>query len=164
MRKNEFIKGFLLLITLLNLTSCQFSNLSQRNNQPLKVNAGTSTEETEVSLKWFTDSPLKPTDTVSAFEAKAFVLNVYQTIDDNIFDPAFKQAERNQQQQDLLVAIATQPNWSRAELIERISNELNRLSVSHLRILDPVKMKHYFVSLSKSHYQIPPQLQRCQPR
>ncbi|MBD1849371.1 S41 family peptidase [Leptolyngbya sp. FACHB-711] len=137
MQKTEFIKRLVLLITLLNLTSCQLSNPSQSNNQPLKVNDATSTEETDVSLNWFTDSQLKPTDTVSAAEAKAFVHNVYQTIDDQIFDPAFKKAERNQQQQDLLATLDTQSGWSRAELTERISNELNKLSVSHLRILDP---------------------------
>ncbi|WNN88876.1 S41 family peptidase [Gloeocapsopsis dulcis] len=104
----------------------------------------TSTEETDVSLNWFTDSQLKPTDTVSASEAKAFVRNVYQMIDDKIFDPAFKKAERKQQQQDLLATINTQPSWSRAELTERISNELNKLSVSHLRILDPVEGETLF--------------------
>ncbi|MUL38706.1 hypothetical protein BWI75_20870 [Gloeocapsopsis sp. AAB1 = 1H9] len=144
MQKTKFIKRLVLLITLLNLTSCQFSNPSQSNNQPLKANNVTSTEETDVSLNWFTDSQLKPTDTVSASEAKAFVRNVYQMIDDKIFDPAFKKAERKQQQQDLLATINTQPSWSRAELTERISNELNKLSVSHLRILDPVEGETLF--------------------
>jgi C-terminal processing protease CtpA/Prc len=144
MQKTKFIKRLVLLITLLNLTSCQFSSLFQHNNQPLKTNNGTSTKETEVTLDWFINSQLKSTDTISAAEAKAFVRNVYQTIDDRIFDPAFKKAERNQQQQDLLTAIDTKPSWSRAELTERISRELNKLSVSHLRILDPAEGETLF--------------------
>jgi hypothetical protein len=98
----------------------------------------------DVSLEWFTSSQLKPTDTVSASEAKAFINNVYQTLDNKIFDPAFKREERNRQLEELLAEIDSKPSWSRAELTERVSSQLKRLSVSHLRILDPVEGEKLF--------------------
>jgi Peptidase family S41 len=93
----------------------------------------------EVSLEWFTSSQLKPTDTVSASEAKTFLNNVYQKLDNKIFDPAFKQEERNRQLQELLTEIDRKSSWSRAELTERVSRQFKQLSVSHLKILDPVE-------------------------
>jgi hypothetical protein len=101
-----------------------------------------STED--ISLEWFTSSQLKPTDTVSASEAKAFINNVYQTLHNKIFDPAFKKEERNRQLKELLAEIDSKPRWSRAELTERVSSQLKKLSVSHLRILDPVEGEKLF--------------------
>ncbi|MFQ4146480.1 S41 family peptidase [Chlorogloeopsis sp. ULAP02] len=102
-------------------------------------------ESTEaVSLDWFTSSQLKSKDNVSASQAKAFINNVYQTLDSKIFDPAFKKDERDQQLQELLDTIDGKPNWTRAEVIERISSQLKKLSISHLRILDPTEGEKLF--------------------
>ncbi|MDM9384531.1 S41 family peptidase [Chlorogloeopsis sp. ULAP01] len=102
-------------------------------------------ESTEaVSLDWFTSSRLKSKDNVSASQAKAFINNVYQTLDSKIFDPAFKKDERDQQLQELLNTIDGKPNWTRAEVIERISSQLKKLSISHLRILDPTEGEKLF--------------------
>ncbi|WP_199305867.1 S41 family peptidase [Pseudanabaena sp. FACHB-2040] len=101
-------------------------------------------EEENVSLDWFTSSQLEPTDTVSVLEAKTFISSVYQTLDEEIFDPAFKEEERDQQLQELLNTADTQANWSRAEITQQVSNELQKLSVSHLRLLDPVEGERLF--------------------
>ena len=144
MHKTQFIQQFLLLVTPLSLASCRSFGLSQRQERQVSVNSAKQAEITDVSLDWFADSELEPTDTVSASAAEAFVNNIYQTLDDKIFDPAFKQEERNRQLQELLAAIDSQPSWSRAELTERVSNQLENLSVSHLRILDPVEGEKLF--------------------
>jgi len=145
MQKTELSRRLLLLITLLSLASCQFLNPSQhRERQLIKSNDVESAEQTDVSLDWFTSAQLKPTDTVSASEAKAFISDVYQTLDNKIFDPAFKKDKRNQQLQELLATSDTKPNWSRAELIQRINSQLKKLLVSHLRILDPVEGEKLF--------------------
>lgn len=116
-------------------------------NEPVEANPAiaqpqsspTQSSAEAISLEWFTSSQLKPTDTVSASEAKAFINNVYQTLDNKIFDPAFKKEERDQQVEGLLAAMDTKLSWSRAELTERISSQLKKLSVSHLRIVEPVE-------------------------
>jgi C-terminal processing protease CtpA/Prc len=112
--------------------------------EPQSSPTSTQASAEAVSLEWFTSSQLKPTDTVSASEAKAFINNVYQTLDRKIFDPTFKKAERDKQLQDLLVAIDTKSSWSRAELTERISSQLKKLSMSHLKILDPTEGEKLF--------------------
>lgn len=142
--KTEFIRRLLLLITLLSLASCQFFNPSQRSERQLKANDVESAEQIDVSLDWFTSAQLKPADTVSASEAKAFINDVYQMLDDEIFDPAFKEEKRDQQLQELLALMDTKPSWSRAEVTEHISSQLKKLSVSHLKILDPVEGEKLF--------------------
>lgn len=144
MQKIEFIKRLLLLIALLNLVGCQALRSPSERKPASQISNVSQTEEEDVSLDWFTSSQLEPTDTVSTSEAKAFINNVYQILDAEIFDPAFKKEERSQQLQELLATADTQPNWSRAEIIKRVSNELQKLSMSHLRILDPVEGERLF--------------------
>ena len=144
MQKTKFIQQFLLLVTLLILTGCRSFGLSRSQEQQVSDNSAKQAENTDVSLSWFADSELEPIDIISASEAKAFVNNIYQTFDDEIFDPEFKQEERNRQRQELLAEIDGQPRWTRAELTEHVSNQFDSLSVSHLRILDPVEGEKLF--------------------
>ncbi|WP_442854694.1 hypothetical protein [Fischerella sp. PCC 9605] len=97
MHKTVYLKKFLLLITLLNLTSCLSSNVDRANNQPSREDGREMSQtkgEEDVFLDWFTASTLKGTDTVSSSEAKLFINNVYQTLDNKIFDPTFKKELR----------------------------------------------------------------------
>ncbi len=101
-------------------------------------------KEDDVSLDWFTSSKLKSTDIISSSQARVFINDVYQTLDAKIFDPAFKKEEREQQRSQLITIIDTKPSWSRAELTERISKQLQKLSISHLRILNPTEGEKLF--------------------
>lgn len=145
MPKSEYLKS-LLIVTLLSLTNCQFSNGSQVSHQPSGEisNNASQVKEEDVSLDWFTSSTLKGTDIISSSEAESFINDVYQTLDSNIFDPAFKEKEREQHLRELLAEADTKPNWSRSELTARISNQLKKLSISHLRILDPTEGEKLF--------------------
>jgi C-terminal processing protease CtpA/Prc len=137
-----------IVAALLNVVGCTGDKSASESAKldPVIAGAQSSPQESadDVSLDWFTSSQLKPTDTISASEAKKFANNVYQTLDRKIFDPSFKKEERNQQLQELLTEIDAKPIWSRAELIDRISNQLEELSVSHLRILDPIEGEKLF--------------------
>ncbi|MBD2102525.1 S41 family peptidase [Leptolyngbya sp. FACHB-261] len=144
MQETKFIKRLLMLIALLNLAGCQFFNSFRGHDRQSQGTSVKPTGITDVSLKWFTSSPLKSTDVVSASEAKAFINDVYQTLDNKIFDPTFKKQEREQQLQELLTTVDTKPSWSRAEIIKLISSQLKKLSASHLRILDPVEGEKLF--------------------
>lgn len=136
------------LLSVVGCTQNKSANESVRANSTIAKSqsspSSTQASEEDVSLEWFTSSQLKSTDTVSASEAKAFINNVYQTLDRKIFDPTFKKAERDKQLQDLFVAVNAKPNWSRAELTERISGQLKKLSLSHLKILDPTEGEKLF--------------------
>lgn len=132
-----YLAKFSLIVVLLSLTSCLTSHRSQ-------VNQKSSQSEQEVSLDWFTASPLKDTDMVSTSEAKRFIEDIYQTIDEQIFDPAFKKQEREQNLKELIAEVKTKPNWSRSHLTKRINNQLKKLSMSHLKILDPMEGEKLF--------------------
>ncbi|ARV58877.1 hypothetical protein BZZ01_09740 [Nostocales cyanobacterium HT-58-2] len=139
-----YLMRFLLLITLLGLTSCLSSNVSQVNNEPSGKSASEmgqtqENEKEDVSLDWFTSSKLKSTDIVSKEEAKLFVNNVYQTLDNNIFDPAFKKELRQQHLKALISEVNAKPSWSRSKLTELVNNQLKKLSISHVKILDAVE-------------------------
>ena len=138
--------NFLLLVALLGLGSCLSSEVSPVNNAPNEKRTSeiNQAQEEDVSLEWFTSSKLEDTDIVSASDAKLFINNVYQILDDKIFDPAFKKGEREQHLKLLIAEVSTKQNWSRAELTERISNQLKELSVSHLRLLDPAEGEKLF--------------------
>lgn len=146
MPKTKFLIRFFFLITLVSLTSCQFFNKSQVDHQSSEgsISNVTQAQKQDVSLDWFTSSTLKGTDTISSSEAKLFIHDVYQTLDSKIFDPAFKKDEREQHLRELLAAAETKSNWSRSELTARISNQLKKLSISHLRLLDPVEGQKLF--------------------
>ncbi|MBH8561873.1 hypothetical protein I8748_06740 [Nostoc sp. CENA67] len=64
----------------------------------------------------FTSSELKSADTISSEDAKLFVNNLYQTIDNNIFDPTFKNELRQQNLKALVAQVEAQPTWSRLKL------------------------------------------------
>lgn len=147
MHKTRHMINFLLLVALLGLGSCLSSEVSPVNNAPNEKRASEisqSQEKEDVSLEWFTSSQLKDTDIISASDAKLFINNVYQVLDNKIFDPAFKKGERDQHLKLLLASVSAKPIRSRAELTERISNQLKKLSVSHLRLLDPAEGEELF--------------------
>ncbi|KAB8319765.1 hypothetical protein SD81_013215 [Tolypothrix campylonemoides VB511288] len=147
MKKTVRLMRFLLFVTLVGLASCQFFNGSQVSHQPHgKSSSNVSQAEVsgKVSLNWFTSSTFKGTDIVSSSEAKLFIRDVYQTLDSKIFDPAFKKEEREQQVRKLIAEVNAKPSWSRAELTQRISNQLKKLSISHLRLLDPAEGEKLF--------------------
>lgn len=144
MPKTKCLKNSLFFITLLTLTSCQYWIHSQDQQPSTIVTSSPNQVEDDVSLDWFTSSPLKGADVISSSEAKLFITDVYQTLNSKIFDPAFKAEERGQQLRELLAEAETQPNWSRSELIARISDRLKQLSVSHLRLLDPIEGEQLF--------------------
>jgi hypothetical protein len=127
---------------LLSVIGCA-GNTSQRQNVDESVKrspaATASTGKEDVSLDWFTSSPLKDTDIVSSSEAKLFINDVYQTLDDKIFDPAFKKDVRQQHLKTLIAEVNAKPSWSRAELEKLINNQLRKLSISHLKIFGPVE-------------------------
>lgn len=147
MHKSRHLINFLLLVALLDLESCLSSEVSPVNNAPYEKRASEisqSQDKEDVSLEWFTSSKLKDTDIVSALDATLFINNIYQILDDKIFDPAFKKGERDQHLKLLLAEVNAKPRWSRSELAERISNQLKKLSVSHLRLLDPAEGEKLF--------------------
>jgi C-terminal processing protease CtpA/Prc len=147
MKKTVRLIRFLLFITLVNLASCQFFNISQVSHQPhgkSSNNVSQAEVSEEVSLNWFTSSSFKGTDIVSSSEAKLFIRDIYQTLDSKIFDPAFKKQEREEQLKELITEVNTKPSWSRAELTERVSHQLKKLSISHLRLLDPAEGEKLF--------------------
>ncbi|OUL17383.1 hypothetical protein BV372_35200 [Nostoc sp. T09] len=98
----------------------------------------------EISLDWFTSSKLKSTDTISSQEAKLFVNNVSQTLENNIFNPSFKKELRQQNFKTLVATVEGKPNWSRLELTHLINNQLEKLSISHVRVFDPVEGEQLF--------------------
>jgi hypothetical protein len=136
MQKIGYVAKFFLIVVLLGLTSCFASN-SQANKE-------SSQSEEKVSLDWFVASPLKDTDIVSNAEAKLFIEEIYQIIDEKIFDPAFKKREREQNFNELMAEIDKKSNWSRSHLTKRINNQLQKLSMSHLKILDPIAGEKLF--------------------
>ncbi|KAB8335430.1 hypothetical protein SD80_003680 [Scytonema tolypothrichoides VB-61278] len=146
MLKTRHLINFLLLVALLGLGSCSSSKVPPVNNAPHEKRAGeiSQAQDEDVSLEWFTSSKLKDTDIVSVSDAKLLITNVYQILDGKIFDPAFKKGERNQHFKLLLAEVSAKPSWSRAELTERISSQLKKLSVSHLRLLDPTEGEKLF--------------------
>ncbi|TBR60280.1 hypothetical protein B4U84_05210 [Westiellopsis prolifica IICB1] len=146
MPKTKHLTRFLLIITLVSVTSCQLSNKPQLDHQSNQgsISKVTQAQKQDVSLDWFTSSTLKGTDTISSEEAKLFIRDVYQTLESNIFDPKFKKDEREQHLREILAKVETKPNWSRSELTTHISNQLKKLSVSHLRLLDPVEGQKLF--------------------
>lgn len=145
MSKIEYLKRGFLLVTLLGFLGCQSANpnrVSQQTRQ--ETTSRVNQTEEEVSLDWFTSSDLENTDIISSSEAKLFIEDVYQTLDRQIFDPAFKKAEREQHLSELLAEAEAKPNWTRAELTARISEQLDRLAVSHVRLLDPTEGERLF--------------------
>lgn len=120
-----------LCIALLSVANCQPST---QTPQTVK-----KTEQDEVSLSWFTSSPLKGSDRISKSDAKSFIQHVYQSLDRQIFDPTFKQKEREAQLQTLLKQMDAKPQWTRSEVTQLISRELQELKTSHIRVLDPVE-------------------------
>lgn len=146
MPKTKHLTRFLLIITLVSVTSCQLFNKSQLDHQSSQgsISKVTQAQKQDVSLDWFTSSTLKGTNTISSSEAKLFIRDVYQTLESNIFDPKFKKDEREQHLREILAKVETKPNWSRSELTTHISNQLKKLSVSHLRLLDPVEGQKLF--------------------
>lgn len=104
----------------------------------------------EISLDWFTSAKLKPTDTIPSKEAKLFVANVYQTLNKNIFEPNFKKEHRQQNFHELLTIVGTKPTWSRSELTNLINSQLQRLSISHVRVFDPVEGEQLLRLFSQS--------------
>jgi C-terminal processing protease CtpA/Prc len=152
MYKTKHLAGFLVLITLLGLTSClssKGSQVSARPNEESVSEASQTQEEEDVSLNWFASSTLKGTDIVSSSEAKLFINDVYQTLNNKIFDPAFKKEEREQHLRELITEVDAKPNWSRSELTERISKQLKKLSISHLAILDPAGGEKLFRAIEQ---------------
>jgi hypothetical protein len=145
MPKTKYFKTSFLFITLLGLVGCQFWASSQ-TQQPSAIIASSpnQVEEEDVSLDWFTSSSLRGTDVISSSEAKSFIYDVYQTLDSKIFDPDFKAAERQQHLSELLAEAETQANWSRSDVTVQISDRLKQLSVSHLRLLDPIDGEQLF--------------------
>ncbi|WP_190945296.1 S41 family peptidase [Nostoc flagelliforme] len=111
-------------------SSSQFST-SHRSNE-------------EVSLDWFTDSKLKSTDPISVQEAKLFVNNVYQTLEQNIFDPTFNKELRQQNFKALVAQVEAKPTWSRLNLTRLVNNQLEKLSISHVRVFDPIEGEQLF--------------------
>ncbi|HEY9623958.1 MAG TPA: S41 family peptidase [Crinalium sp.] len=111
---------------------------SQSSDPPLQSPSSQTTEE-DVSLDWFTSSPLSGTDTVSTTEAKLFVNDVYQKLDAHIFDPTFKQELREQSLKKLIAEVDTKSNWSRAELTQLTNQSLEKLGISHVRVFDPLE-------------------------
>ncbi|MCC5653456.1 S41 family peptidase [Nostoc sp. XA013] len=101
-------------------------------------------DKEEVSLDWFTDSKLKSTDTISSSEGKLFVNNVFQTLDKNIFNPTFKRQLREQNLKALVTLVDAKPTWSRLELTQLVNNQLEKLSISHVRVFDPVEGEQLF--------------------
>lgn len=145
MHKTKYLTKFLLLVAILGLVGCLSSKVFSVHNAPDRKRAEISQAQKEdVSLEWFTSSKLKNTDIVSASEAKLFINNLYHVLDDKIFDPTFKKEEREQHLKVLIAEVSAKPSWSRAELIERITNQLKKLSVSHLRLLDPAEGEKLF--------------------
>jgi hypothetical protein len=141
MPKTVSLKKIFLFFALLSLASCGFRS-DDRTSQSSTAHQSPAIQpnDTEaVSLEWFTASPLQGTDRVSVSEAKSFINNVYQTLDDKIFDPAFKREIRQQQLKELLAQVETKPDWSRAAIADLISTHLKQLSISHVRILDPAE-------------------------
>jgi C-terminal processing protease CtpA/Prc len=136
MQKIGYVAKFFLIVVLLGLTSCLTFNS--------QVNKKSSQSEKEVSLVWFAASPLKDTDIVSNADAKLFIEDIYQTIDEKIFDPAFKKQEREQNFNELIAEVDKKQNWSRSQLTKRINNQLKKLSMSHLKILDPIEGEKLF--------------------
>lgn len=139
---------------LLSLTSCRSNPNNQVNNKPSEANTNETSQTSgteDVSLAWFTASTLKDTDVVSASEAKSFIQNVYQTLDDQIFDPAFKQKIREQHLDELMIQIETKPSWSRDAIAELTNTQLKKLSISHVRILDPVEGEKLFRLFEQAH-------------
>ncbi|WP_375505102.1 S41 family peptidase [uncultured Nostoc sp.] len=98
----------------------------------------------EITLDWFTDSKLKSTDTISDSDAKLFVNNVFQTLDNNIFNPTFKKQLREQNLKALVALINAKQTWSRLELTQLVNNQLEKLSISHVRVFDPIEGEQLF--------------------
>lgn len=147
MHKTVRLTKGLLLFALLSLVSCGVNLSEGANSKPSEARTSETSQtndEEDVSLEWFTASTLKETDIVSALEAKSFINNVYQTLDDNIFDPAFKQEVREQHLEQLITQVETKPSWSRAAIAELVRTQLKKLSISHVRILDPVEGETLF--------------------
>ncbi|MBD2054750.1 hypothetical protein H6F88_01695 [Oculatella sp. FACHB-28] len=144
MSKIEYLKRGFLLATLLGFLGCQPTNTDRVSQQLSEDTSSVNQTEDEVSLDWFTSSALEDTDIISSPEAKLFIEDVYQTLDREIFDPAFKKAEREQHLSELLAEAEAKPKWTRAELAARISEQLNRLAVSHVRLLDPTEGERLF--------------------
>ncbi|MBD1998774.1 hypothetical protein H6G00_19440 [Leptolyngbya sp. FACHB-541] len=144
MSKIEYLKRGFLLVTLLGFLGCQPTNTDRVSQQLSEDTSSVNQTEDEVSLDWFTSSALEDTDIISSSEAKLFIENVYQTLDREIFDPAFKKAGREQHLSELLAEAEAKPNWTRAELTARISEQLDRLGVSHVRLLDPTEGERLF--------------------
>ncbi|WP_197036133.1 S41 family peptidase [Fischerella sp. PCC 9605] len=131
---------------LLNLVVCIGGKLtSSQASTPSSLQSPTSQKaEQEVSLAWFTSSKLRGTDIISSESAKLFVNNVYQTLDDKIFAPTFKKELREQNLKALIAEVDTNSSWSRAKLTQLINNQLSKLSISHVRVFDPVEGEQLF--------------------
>lgn len=131
---------------LLNVSSCTIDkSTSSQPSTHSSLQSPTSQEtEEQVSLDWFTSSTLRGTDIVSSAEAKLFVNDVYQKLDDNIFDPTFKQELREQNLKALIAEVDTKSSWSRSELTQLTNQQLAKLSISHVRVFDPVEGEQLF--------------------
>lgn len=104
----------------------------------------------DISLDWFTASKLKGTDIVSLKDAKLFINDVYQTLDAKIFDPAFKKDIREQHRHLLIIQVNTKPSWSRSELTQLVNNQMKKLSMSHVRVFEPVEGEKLFRLFSQT--------------
>ncbi len=130
---------------LLHLISCTGNSITLSQPSEPSLHSPISQEVAEaVSLDWFTSSTLSGADTVSSLEAKLFVNDVYQTLDNNIFDPTFKEELREQNLEELIAKVDTKPSWSRAELTKLTNQYLEKLAISHLRVFDPVEGEQLF--------------------
>ncbi|MCU0533902.1 MAG: S41 family peptidase [Hydrococcus sp. Prado102] len=138
MHKIAILSKILILFGFLSLTSCLSIN-GDRVGETHQTK-----DEKDISLNWFASSALKETDIISSSEAKLFVINAYQTLDDKIFDPAFKKEERKQQLKELIAKIETKPQWSRSEITKILDLQLKKLKISHVKILDPVEGTNLF--------------------
>ncbi|MCC5639077.1 hypothetical protein LC593_25245 [Nostoc sp. CHAB 5844] len=132
------------IISLTIFIAALFNILGCTENKSISSPPSSPIQKEEISLDWFTSSKLKNTDVISSSDAKLFVNNVYQTLDSNIFDPAFKKELREQNLKATIAEVNTKQNWSRSELTQLINSQLNKLAISHTRVFNPIEGEQLF--------------------
>jgi len=97
-----------------------------------------------VDLGYFEAASTAPDDIVTAEAARAFAADAFGKLDAHIFDPAYKAELRRRQAADLDAALAGRTEWSRGEVEGLLEERLGALSVSHLRVINPVEGRGMF--------------------
>lgn len=103
------------------------------------VFANGSDPDENISADWVAEPRLSLDEEVTSLEAISFVSGAIEKLNQKIFDPNFKAAERKLIPQNFLKEIGSKKSITRGGVLNFLNDEFKKLKVSHLGILSPEK-------------------------